>query len=361
MNLIMSKQTLLPILTNIVQATATHGSKPITEAILFSVKDKVLTICGTDAVVMLNKNIPVECIDGQFLLNARRLLSIIKAMSDDTIVFDKAETVKISSGKSKFELATYGDTSDFPTMPAMEYETQFTTNSVEMFNRIVSAMAFTSDDNLRAVLTAVYLESSPEGLNIVATDSVRLVHYKTNIMIDNISVMLPKRAIEILKNLPKESVSIGISESGIKFETGDYTLIARLINGKYPAYKAIIPQGADIRAICDKDSLLSSLARMSLVANPITKLIKFKFTQHEVEVSAQDSNSSSGGAETLTCGYNGAEMTIGFNYSKLIELLKLISGDVIHFDILSPKKPVIIRDPKDESLLALIMPSSVEA
>jgi DNA polymerase III sliding clamp (beta) subunit (PCNA family) len=38
----------------------------------------------------------------------------------------------------------------------------------------------------------------------------------------------------------------------------------------------------------------------------------------------------------------------------------LISGDVIHFDILSPKKPVIIRDPKDESLLALIMPSSVE-
>lgn len=354
-----TKQVLLPILTNIAQATAQHSAKPITEAVNFSVSNNMLTITGTDLTVMLSKTLPVECVDGSFAVNAKKILSIVKSLPCDEITIEKSAVIKITSGKSKFELTTYGD-DEFPEMPDTEFNLQFTTNNVDICNRIINAVQFTSADNLRPVLTAVYLESTLNGMNIVATDSVRLIKYNTDIMFENINIMLPKRAVEILKGLPTSSISINVSENMIKFEMEGYVFISRLINGKFPSYEAIIPQNNNIMAVCDKNMLTSSLNRMALVANPVTKLIKLVFSKDSLQISATDSNSSSGGTEFMPCEYSGEEFTIGFNYMKLDSLLKMVSGKNVRFEMSGSKKPVIVKDPEDACLLTLIMPSSAE-
>ena len=146
-----------------------------------------------------------------------------------------------------------------------------------------------------------------------------------------------------------ETVQVEFDGSSAQFHFGNTTMICRLVVGKYPKYRDVIPQNnANVLKI-DRTLLLNTVRRVAVCSNKASNHIKFSLKEGQLEVSAQDLGFALAAYEKINCDYAGDELTIGFKSTFLTEILSNMgcNGVVIKF--------------ADARRAALILPSEEEA
>jgi DNA polymerase-3 subunit beta len=141
-------------------------------------------------------------------------------------------------------------------------------------------------------------------------------------------------------------------------------LSCRLIDAKFPDYKIVIPADNPYKLTIDKLEFLSALRRVSVFSNKLTNQVVLDIQGNSLHLYAQDVDFSFEGNERMQCQYNGEDMKIAFNARLLIELIVVLEGEEIEFELSTPTRAGIIRpvDKKDhEDLLMLIMPLMIGA
>lgn len=364
------KSNLMNQLSLISPILPSHSAKPITECIILSLKDNELTVTATDISVTLVNKVEVNGVEnGTVVVHGKKFINIIKSLPDVVMTVKKdGGMVKIISNNIKFELAVTEDYEDFPATPKSLSGNFITIDTLKLKTYIEKTVFTVSPDQLRAVLTGVLFSIKLNQLTMVATDSVRLVKLEDKSVRyegEDTDMILPAKSLQIVSNAidRNEECMIFFEENYVEFRFGAVVIFSRLINGKYPAYQAIIPANNQLKAKFDKTSTISALGRVSLACNPVTKLIKFNFEKGQLLINTEDSNSSSKAEESIPLDYTGEKMLIGFNSSKISELLKNINTDMVLMEINSGKKPVIIKPfESNESydMMMLLMPSSVD-
>lgn len=371
MNFTINKQDLLEHLNIITPLISRNSIKPILECLRIDLKGNKLNLTATDLSVTLLSDIIVNGkIDGFCLIEAKRLLSIVKKLPSKDIEIKKEDNkVRISSGKAKFDISISENYNDFPRIPQTLTKNSFKINSIDFANYISKTVKSVSTDELRAVLTGVLFSLNEYGLTMVSTDSVKLVKiYKEGIICGenkHTDIIIPTKALFLINNSIDENFNIDLfyEENYIQAKIGDITIFSRVINGKYPAYQAIIPLNNDIKIVLDRQNLINIIDRVSLACNPLTRLVKVVFEEGKVTVMAEDSSSSSKAEETENINYSGETLSIGFNSTKLLDLLKTIDSKDVLFEISSSSRPVLIMPVKDENsfnMLSLIMPVKIK-
>jgi len=347
-----------------------HSAKPITECIILCLKDNGLTITATDISVTLVNKVEVNGVeDGTVVVHGKKFINIVKSLPDVLLTVKKeGGLVKIISNNIKFELAVTEDYDDFPTTPKNLSGNNLKIDSLKLKNFIEKTVFTVSPDQLRAVLTGVLFSIKLNQLTMVATDSVRLVKLEDKSVRyegEDAEMILPAKSLQIVSNAidRNEECLIYFEENYVEFRFGTVVIFSRLINGKYPAYQAIIPANNQLKAKFDKQTAISALNRVSLACNPVTKLIKFNLEPGQLLINTEDSNSSSKAEESIPLDYSGEKLLVGFNSAKIIELFKNISTEMILMEINSGKKPVIIKpfeSTESYEIMMLLMPSSVD-
>ena len=174
--------------------------------------------------------------------------------------------------------------------------------------------------------------------------------------------ILPKKPATLLKNLlPKEQgdVQIDFDDRNATFTLENYSMICRLIEGRYPNYNSVIPQDNPHKATIDRMTLISALRRVSVFSSQASSLIKLRLSENQIQISAQDIDFSTSAEETLTCQYTGSPMSIGFKSTFLIDILNNISAQEILFELADPSRAGVIvpvEQEEKEDLLMLLMP-----
>jgi DNA polymerase-3 subunit beta len=233
---------------------------------------------------------------------------------------------------------------------------------VNAFNKTLFA---TGNDELRPVMAGVFCTLAPDSATFVATDAHKLVRYtRADVKSEaNISFILPKKPINLLKNvLPqdKEQVTLQYSQKNAVFVFDNLVLSCKLVDGKYPNYDAVIPVDNPHKMSVDRLSLYNSIKRVSIYANQSTHQIRFKIQGQELVLSAEDLDYSNAANERLACNYTGEDMEIGFNSRFLLEMLSNMDTDEITVEMSAPNRAGLIV-PVDgenaaEDILMLIMP-----
>ena len=167
-------------------------------------------------------------------------------------------------------------------------------------------------------------------------------------------------------NLPHDDseVKIDFNESNAFFSFGDINLICRLIDEKYPDYRAVIPTDNPNTLSISRQEFLNSVKRISIFANKTTNQINVKITGSELTISAEDIDLSNEAVERLGCDYNGEDMEIGFNSKLLIEMLQNLATPDIKIELSTPSRAGIIlpsSNEENEDLLMLIMPMMISS
>lgn len=349
---------------------------PILENFLFDLKGNQLTITGADMETMIKASIEVQVAEDNdadsrkiICVPAKILTDYLKNLPEQPLniaINEEDKSIELTSNTGRYKIGGI-DGSEYPKQPEIEAPTVFNLNSQQFTQAIVNTIFATSNDNLRPSMTGVYFEFKEGNINFVATDAHRLVKFTQFNAGDTEEggIIVPKKPLQQLKNmLGNEDVNLQLSftKTHLYVQSDTFELNCRLIDGKFPPYQAVIPVENPFLLVANRTDLLGCLRRLNIFSNKGTSQVVFDITGSQLQISAQDSDFSYEGNETIECQYNGEDMKIGFNSKLLIEMLNNMDSQDVKVELSIPSKAGIFRpseEKEENEILMLLMPLMV--
>ncbi|MFN7301945.1 MAG: DNA polymerase III subunit beta [Bacteroidota bacterium] len=369
MNFLVSVKDLREQMAKVQGAIVTKPVLPILENFLLDIKDGQLNIYSTDLETSMMTSMQVESKeDVQIAVPSKLMLDFLRNQPDGPVNFavnDETFAVTVSSSATKGSYELPGQSGiDFPQMPAIESESGINIPANILLRAITKASFATGVDELRPALTGMKFELNEGGITFVATDANKFVRVTRTDIKPGIEhdFILPKKALNLLKtSLPNDDtpVSMEWNKSNVFFTYGTTRLICRLIDERYPDYRAVIPADNNNVLSIGRQDLLQVIRRVIPFASKTTVLVRLKLAGSELVISTEDIEMATKSEETLTCDYDGTDLEIGFNGNFLRDMLSLLDGDRIQIRLSTPNRAGLImpeENEKDEDMLMLIMP-----
>jgi len=373
MNFIISSSLLLSHLQAVSRVISSKNTLPILDNFLIQLAGNELTITASDLETTLITKVQVDTAsgEGEIAIDAKRFTTILKEFPEQPLTFNidnSTLSVDIVSENGKFSIVGQnGD--DFPQIPAIKgNSTTVSISSEVLFNGVSKTIFAASDDELRPVMTGIFIELNTDSMTFVASDAHKLVRYRRNdVKSDsNASFILPQKPAGLLKNiLPKDGTSVNLQfdDKNALIEFNGYKLVCRLVEGNYPNYEAVIPKENPNKLTIDRLDFYNSLRRVSVFSNQASNLIKLSLTANQVTVSAQDIDFSISAHERVKCQFEGDEMEIGFKSVFLIEILNNLPTSDIVMNLSDPTRAGILvpfdKESDNEDILMLLMPMMI--
>ncbi len=373
MKFIVSSTDLLSHLQSIVRVISNKNTMPILDNFLFRMKDHVLTITASDIETTMETSLHVDNVEqeGAVAIPAKLLIDTLKEFPEQPLAFvvDPSKySVEISWASGKFQLPG-SSADDYPSKPTMGTESGSIVMPADVLLEGLNRTLFaTADDELRPVMNGIYFDLQPNGTTMVASDSHKLMYYKrTDIVSENqLAFILPKKPAALLKSsLSKvnDNVTLAFDNKNAVFTFPGYSLICRLVEGNYPAYRSVIPTNNESKVLVDRVEFLNAVRRVSVCSNQASNLIKLKVSGNSIVISAQDLDFSVSAHERVNCTFNGDEIEIGFKSTFLSEILANLSSTNVSLELSDPSRAGLVlpveKDDEQEETLALLMPMTI--
>ena len=368
----------LKLLKNLQALSGVIGSKntlPILDDFLFQLTENELKITTSDLDVTMSVSMVPDMVDGtgEVTIPARLLLEIMKNFPDVpiTIAIDNNTlAVELIAGEGRYKLAGH-KSDEFPQLPAMTDTSTWEIPADVLAKGFEKTVFATGVDEIRPIMSGVLMEMNENFLTFVATDAHKLVRYRRmDVKSDMVaSFIMPKKPINQLKNilatLADEPVRIEFNKTNASFVFGDYVLICRLIEGRYPNYDAVIPKNNPNQLTIDRQTFLSAIRRVAVFSSKATHQVRFRIAGQELTLTAEDIDFYNEAKERLTCSYQGDDMEIGFNSRFLQEMLANFDSEMVKIEMSAPSRAGIIipseNENEAEDLLMLLMPVMLNA
>ena len=340
---------------------------PILENFLFEIAAGKLKVTASDLQTSIITELAVASQeDVKIAIPARILLDTLRNLPDQSITFsidENAYGIEIHSANGQYNLAGENAT-DFPQVVSVTGRVTVSMTAQVLKKAIQQTIIATSHDELRPAMNGVYMNFSEAGAVFVATDGHRLVRYtRTDIsVVAQESFIIPRKTLMLLTGLLSNDQAVAritFGESSVHFQLAGTSMVARLINERYPDYENVIPRNNPNQLIASRASLLSSLKRTAVYANKTTHQIRLTLGENVLQILAEDLDFSNKANEQLACEYAGNDLTIGFNARLLMELLNSLANQEIIMQLSEPSRAAIILPQEkvdQEDILLLIMP-----
>ena len=372
MKLIISSSELLKGVMSVAKAIPAKSPLPILENFLFDLKGNVLEITASDSELTLKTQIEVENTseEGRIAVPAKHMMDLLKELPDQPLTIN-------TSSDSSFVCSWASGESTLPYFPAEDYpeitQTDDTAVTIQfpaqsLVDGISSTIYATADDEIRPAMNGILFDIDTDSTTLVASDSHKLICYTTtDVKADEkASFILHKKPAAILKAIigkDAENVEVTFDSKNAVFRFGQTVVICRLVVGKYPKYRDVIPQNNSNILRINRVQLLNTVRRVSVCSNKASNHIKFDLRSGSLMISAQDLGFSIAAHETMACQYDGEELAIGFKSPFIIEILSNMACGEIVMKFLDSKRAALIVPAEDEEesgkICGIIMPIMV--
>jgi DNA polymerase III subunit beta len=299
---------------------------------------------------------------GTVVLPARLLLDVIRTLPAGDVSLELRPTeqdVEIVGGTARFHIRTLRG-EDFPPLPEPGGDQVVAMPAPAFVDTIARVSRSASRDETRPILTGILVSASADELRMVATDSYRLSVKETRLeapLDAGFEANVPARALEELGRLVRDEVAeirIGVRANQVVFEVGGVALSSRLIDGQFPNYRQLLPEGYEHELTVARDELLEVVRRISLMAQKNAPL-RLSFSEGEVRVSAQTPDVGEA-SEPMPVPFAGEPFESGFHPDFLTVGLESAGADQVVLKLISPLRPGLLEAADGSGFLYLIMP-----
>ncbi len=371
MQFIIKRDILLKSLNFVQGIVEKKNTLPILSNVLLHLKDKKLFIVATDLdIIFYDELLDVKTItEGSTTTSAAILYDILRKISSNSeLNFELKNENKLSlkSENLDFNLLCL-PTDNFPTFEDQFDNTEISINNNKFLKLLNKTRISISNDDTRHYLNGVFLHltesNSRRFLTGVATDSHRLS--SSSLEIENIddftSLILPRKTVFQLCTLLTESsekLTIQTSENKIKFNIGNMKLISKVIDGKFPDYKKVIPVSNDKTLIVSSKEFISSIERVASVSLDRKEGVKLAVNKDNVQLSVNSANSGEGN-EKIKAEFNSGNLNISFNSKYLTDIASEIEDKNLKINLKDSTSPVLIEDLSDKDSFYVLMPMKI--
>ena len=371
MQFVVKRDILLKSLNFVQGIVEKKNTLPILSNVLLQLKDKKLSIVATDLDIIFYDEISdVKVItEGSTTTSAAVLYDILRKISlNSELNFDLKSENKLSlkSDNSDFNLLCL-PTDNFPTFSDEFDDQEIPLNNTKFLKLLNKTRISISNDDTRHYLNGVYFHITEDhGRNFltgVATDSHRLS--SSSLEIDTVndfkSLILPRKTVYQLCSLLSEiseKLIMQVGENKIKFQIGNMKLISKVIDGKFPDYKKVVPTSNDKSLIVASKEFIDSIERVTSVSLDRKEGVKLIINKENIQLSVNSANSGEGN-EKIKAQFNSESLNISFNSKYLIDIASEVEDKNLKMNFKDSISPVLIEDFSDKNSYYVIMPMKI--
>jgi len=318
---------------------------PILSNVLLKAADGRLEIAATDLDVTILSSCGARVTTpGGVTIEAKRLFDVVRSLPDEDVhmTLQENNSMLIESGTAKFRLLGL-PAEDYPTLPTVNVAEGFSIPLDELKTMVAKVKFAITHEETRFQLNGALLKIQPNKMEMVATDGHRmaLINFPSGITGakgkkgSDLTILIPRKALDEILRLEggeEGNVRFGVSENQLFFEAGDRRLLARMIDVNFPNYMEVISRDNDRHVMVDRERLLSTIKRISLVANERTRAVRFDFSPGKLTVSS--TNPELGDArETVPIDYAGQPFYVGLNAAYVMDFLSATDTPSVSLDL----------------------------
>lgn len=359
-----SRENFLQPLQLVSGAVERRHTLPILSNVLIKVSENSLWLTGTDLEVELISNVTLtgEFVEGEITVPAKKLLDICKGLSDESTIDFAVDGNKVllKSGRSKYSLSTLA-ASDYPNLEDWQGDLEFEISQGALKRLIDSTYFCMAQQDVRYYLNGMSLETEDNLIRTVATDGHRLALCRLDYdaaTLPNRQVIIPRKGVLEIVRLIEDNdqlVKVQAGSNHIRIFSTDFIFTSKLVDGRFPDYRRVLPRDGDKKIESSKQSLKQAFSRASILSNEKFRGVRLNLSEGELKITANNPEQEEA-EEIVDVSYVGDALEIGFNVAYLIDVMNGLAGDDVLITLADSNSSALIEDAKDDSALYVIMP-----
>ena len=364
MKFTISREVLLQPLSQVVGVVERRQTLPVLANFLLVARDSHLTVTGTDMEVELISSIPADISqDGEITIPARKLVDIVKALPDgaNSSFNIQNEKATLSAGRSRFTLATL-PASEFPATDQVESLENIAVSEESLKTMMDKTSFAMANQDVRYYLNGLLFDFTSQQLRAIATDGHRLAICDLDSPINITSerqLIVPRKGVMELSRMltgdAEEEVILAIGRNHIRLVKGDTTFTSKLIDGRFPDYKAVVPVGADKQMLVDKATFIQALQRAAILSNEKYKGVKLEASGSTIKIVAHNPQHEEA-VEEIEAEINFDHLAVGFNVTYLLDALMAIDTEQVSLELKDANSSCLVSAPDSDVNRHVVMP-----
>lgn len=335
-------------------AVSGRNALPILSHIMVQAEDDYLRLIATDLELGISCRVEARIQEaGALTAPARTLTEVLGNLpdkSDVALSVDKSHTVRVHCDRSDYKILGL-PAEEYPRLPEVRDTASFSIPQSRLKEMIRHTSFAVSTDELRAILTGIYMVFDGETVKFVATDTHRLAVKEAKVTEGRGSqnAVVPSRAMNELTRLLSDAdgdVQVTLSSNQVQFllpGEQQVQIISRLIEGQFPNYQRVIPATFHKRLTLQSTPLLRAVRRASIVARENAQRVILRTHDDKLVLTAEASGVGNA-YEEVEASREGDDVEIAFNAKYLLDVLGVLDSDTtLHLELTEPLKPGVLR------------------
>ena len=372
MKLIIEQAALLKVLGHVQSVVERRNTIPILSNVRLEADGDGLKLNATNMDIDIVEKAAAETSSaGATTTPALTLYEIVRKLPEGAEVEmacdEKDGRLTLKSGRSRFSLPCL-PTEDFPAMTGGDMSHTFSLAATELYSLIDRTRFAISTEETRYYLNGIYLHAAnrdgADVLRAVATDGHRLASVEIPLPAGAggmPGIIVPRKTVVELHKLIEgtaNDIEIALSKTKIRFSFDSAVLTSKLIDGTFPDYQRVIPEGNDKELEVSRKLFAAAVDRVSAISSEKSRAVKLTLSKDSLVLSASSPDSGDA-TEELEVDYDGGDLEIGFNSRYLLDITQQIEGDGARMSLSDAASPTILREQSDTGALYVLMPMRV--
>jgi DNA polymerase-3 subunit beta len=385
MKVVCSQSELNAALQLVSRAVATRPTHPVLANVLLTADAGTdrLSLTGFDLSLGIQTSLAASVeTSGAITLPARLLGEIVSRLSSDSPLTltteESGEQVQLNSLSGSYQMRGM-PADDYPDLPMVESGLTLKLQASGLVQALKGTLFASSGDEAKQLLTGVHLSFTDTNLEAAATDGHRLAV----LQVDNalqaaaegtegesaaFAVTLPARSLREVERLvagwrSEDPISLFCDRGQVVFLAADQMVTSRTLEGTYPNYRQLIPDGFSRTLTMDRRALVGALERIAVLADQHNNVVKFSSQPDSgVVLISADAQDVGSGSESLAAELSGDAIQIAFNVRYMLDGLKAMAGDRVALHCNAPTTPAVLRPVEDgDGFTYLVMPVQIRS
>ncbi|MCF1427561.1 MAG: DNA polymerase III subunit beta [Shewanella sp.] len=357
------RDALLKPLQLVSGAVERRHNLPILSNLLIEVSGNLLKVTGTDLEVELvgQATVQGDILEGRTTVPAKKLLDIVKSLPEQTELHVEQQDNKwlLRCGRSRFSLATL-PAEEYPNVDAFQSDIEFTVKQGTIKSLIDATQFSMANQDVRYYLNGLLIETEGSVLRAVATDGHRLAlsHRVLEVSLPEKQVIVPRKGVTELSRLLEsedQDIHIAIGDNAIRASTASAVFTSKLVDGRFPDYRRVLPKGGDKVVIASRQSFKQALTRASILSNEKFRGVRIQLESDLLKITANNPEQEEA-EEIIDVEYQFQPLEIGFNVSYLLDVLNSLRSEDVRITLMDGNSSALIENHVEQDSMYVVMP-----
>ncbi|EOV0144425.1 DNA polymerase III subunit beta [Vibrio vulnificus] len=336
---------------------------PILGNLLINVENGQLSMTATDLEVELISKVTLEgeFEAGSITVPSRKFLDICRGLPDDAVITFvlEGDRVQVRSGRSRFSLATL-PANDFPNIEDWQSEVEVSLTQGELRALIEKTQFSMANQDVRYYLNGMLFEIEGSTLRSIATDGHRMAVAQAPLSADfaQKQIIVPRKGVQELVKLldtPEQPVTLQIGSSNLRAEVNDFVFTSKLVDGRFPDYRRVLPQHTTKTLEASCDELRQAFSRAAILSNEKFRGVRVNLAGTEMRITANNPEQEEA-EEMLDVSFEGEAIEIGFNVSYVLDVLNTLRCEQVRISMSDANASALVENVDDDSAMYVVMP-----